>query len=93
MSEKKVKIDVPGIGLVDATEVSISESTERWTDIQLSDGSVLRIKPIVLSALRIENNYDQEGNPLYQLKVNQLMTIASAPDHLKKGAPGSPTTH
>ena len=87
MAEKKIKAEVPGLpGMHEATEVPIKESTERWTEIQLEDGAVLRIKPVVLSAFRIENQYDQEGNPIYQLKVNQVMAVANIPDHLKKGA-------
>jgi hypothetical protein len=90
--EKKTKVDLPGKGLVDASEVAVNESTERWTDVLLADGSVLRIKPVVLAALRIDNEYDAEGNPLYQVKVNQIMTV-TAPEHLKKSAQGSSKTH
>ena len=92
MPEKKTKVDLPGTGLVDATEVAVTESTERWTDVQLADGSTLRIKPVVLAAVRIDNQYDAEGSPLYQVKVNQIMTV-TAPDHLKKSAQGSSKTH
>ena|SRR2546422_3250760 len=93
--ERKIRgVEIPGLpGTHDAVEVSVSESTDRWTDVTLNDGTVLRIKPIVLSALRIENLYDAEGNPAYQLKINQIMTVSSTPDHLKKPAPGSSKTH
>ena len=90
MPEKKTKIDVPGLGLVDAVPVSVSESTERWTEVRLDDGSVLRVKPVILGALRIDGRYDQEGNPMYALKANQVMTVLSAPDHLRKGGSGAP---
>lgn len=94
MAEKRIKAQVPGLpGVQEATEVPIKESTERWTEIHLEDGAVLRIKPVVLSAIRVENQYDQEGNPIYQLKVNQLMTVASIPDHLRKGAGNLQTKH
>ena len=92
MPEKKTKVEVQGSGLVDATEVVVTESTERWTDVQLSDGATLRLKPVVLAAVRVDNMYDPEGNPLYQIKVNQIMTV-TAPDHLKKSAQGSSKTH
>ena len=86
MADKKMKIEVPGIaGTVDAVEVAVSESTERWTEIKLADGTEIRLKPVILTVLRLEGQFDPEGNPLYQLKANQVMT-ANAPDHLKKGA-------
>jgi hypothetical protein len=78
--------------MVDAVEVEIEVSTERWTEVTLKDGSLIRIKPVILSVLRIDGQYDQEGNPVYQVKANQVMT-ASAPDHLKKNAPTSKATH
>lgn len=85
MPEKKTKVQTPTGQLIDAVEVGVSESTERWTDITLEDKTVIRIKPVVIGAARIEGQYDQEGNPLYTIKVNQIMTIVSAPDHLRKG--------
>ena len=93
MADKKMQIQVPGIqGPVEAVEVAVEEATERWTDVKLSDGTQLRLKSIVLAVVRIEGRYDPDGNPLYQLKSNQLMTV-TAPDHLKKGAATDPKTH
>ena len=88
MPEKKTKIQTPG-GLVDAFEVAVSESTERWTEVRLEDGSVLRLKPVVIGAARVDGQFDPEGNPVYTIKVNQIMTVASAPDHLRKGGSGT----
>ena len=85
MAEKKTKVQLPNIGVVDAVEVGIKESAERWTEIQLDDGTLIRIRPVVLTVFRIEGHYDQDGNPLYQVKANQVMT-ADAQEHLKKDA-------
>ena len=92
--EKRLKVQVQGQqGLVDAIEVAVTESTERWTEVRLEDGSLLRIKPVLLSAVRVENQFDQDGNPIYQVKVNQVMTVTDVAEHLRKGASGSPKTH
>ena len=93
MVEKRTKVQVPGIpGMHDAVEVAVDEATERWTDLKLADGAEIRIKTVVIAVLRIDGQYDQEDNPLYQIKANQIMT-ASAPAELKKGASGSLNTH
>jgi hypothetical protein len=90
MAEKRVKIPFPdqntpgGTTMVEGNEVAITESTERWSQITLEDGTVMRVKPNVLSAIRIDGRFDNEGNPLYALKGNQIASIVSAPDHLKK---------
>jgi hypothetical protein len=68
------------------TDVAISEQTERWTDVVLSDGSKLRIRPNVLSVTKIDGEYDPEGHPLYAIKSNNIMVVAESPAHLKRGA-------
>ena len=83
--ERKVKITLPNQGPLDGFEVPITESTERWTELHLEDGSILRIKPIVLSVIRVDGNYDQDGNPIYAAKnAPQAMVIVSVPEHLRK---------
>lgn len=87
VAEKTIKANIPGrLGPVDVVEVAVSESTDRWTDIHLEDGSHIRLKPVVVAAVRVDGQYDQDGNPVYSLKVSQIMVVASAPEHLRKGA-------
>jgi hypothetical protein len=84
--ERKVKIPMPPDGrIVEGFEVPVLESTERWTEVKLEDGTVLRLKPTVVSAIRVPGQYDQEGNPMYALKAANAMMVAEAPDHLKRG--------
>jgi len=85
MPEKKTKVTLPN-GTFDASEVSVKESTERWTDIELEDGTKLRFKPTIISALRVDGQYDGDGNPVYAVKSSNTMVVASAPSHLRKGA-------
>ena len=92
MTDKRVKVKAPDGKIVDAVKVDITESSERWTEISLSDGTTIRTKPVILSVLRLENMYDQEGNPVYQLKANQVM-VAESPDHLKKDTQVSSKPH
>lgn len=91
--EKRIKASIPSLGLVDGFEVPVMESTERWTEIKLEDGSVLRVKPLVIGAIRVEGKFDNDGNPVYSLKMNQIVTVASAPEHLKKSAHQSTQKH
>ena len=92
MADKWFKAKGPDGKIVDVVKVDITESSERWTDITLSDGTTIRTKPVILSVIRFKNMYDQEGNPVYQLKANQVM-VADSPDHLKKDTQGSSKTH
>jgi hypothetical protein len=87
MPERKIKIPFPTqtSPQVDAYEVQVSESTEKWSEITLEDGTVLRVKPNTLAAIRIEGQYDPEGNPVYALKSNLTAIVSSAPPHLRRG--------
>lgn len=75
MAERKIKVPFPdpnapgGVTMVDGNEVAVTESTERWTELRIEDGTVMRIKPNVLSAIRIADRFDNEGNPMYAIKV------------------------
>jgi len=94
MAEKKVKVPFPdptvagGIRMIDGSDVPIAESTDRWSELKLEDGTVMRVKPNILSAVRIDGQYDNEGNPAYAIKGNQIVSIVSTPDHLKQGNQG-----
>lgn len=52
----------------DAEEVQMIESVERWSELRLDDGTVLKIKPVVTSILRVPGQYDPEGNPICVVK-------------------------
>ena len=70
----------------------VTESTERWTEVVLEDGSVLRMKSVVIGVLRAIDAYAADGSPMYSVNVKQILTV-KAPDHLKKNAPGATEVH
>ena len=69
---------------VDATEVRFQTIREEWNEYQLMDGTVLRMKAVVGEVFRVEDTYDNEGNPVYQVKSNNMLIVKST-DALKKG--------
>lgn len=90
MPERKTRIPfpTPNSPLRDGVDVSVRESTERWSEVTLEDGTVLRLKPSVLSAVRIENEFDPDGNPMYAVRAGQVLVIDSAPERLRKPKSG-----
>jgi hypothetical protein len=92
--ERKVKFAMPPDGkIVEGFEVPVVESTERWTEVKLEDGSILRIKPSVLSAVRVPGQWDPDDNPMYVLKATNAMVVTEAPEHLKKAADAAKKVH
>lgn len=64
-------------------EINIKSSKEQWSEFTLEDGTVIKARLTVLSAVRLNEQYDQEGNPAYSLKLAPLV-IFNSPDNLKK---------
>jgi hypothetical protein len=84
MAATKVPISLPDGSKLNGTEVGVDESTERWTDLALNDGTKLRVKQAILQVIRLDGQYDPEGNPLYVIKGMPMMFLVSAPNNLKR---------
>ena len=65
-------------------EVPARESTERWSEITLDDGTIMRVKVSVMAGIRIEGQWDKENNPVYVLKAAPMMDLVNVPGDLKK---------
>jgi hypothetical protein len=68
--------------LVEATEVQFQAPSEHWNEYLVDDGSVIKLKTVTSEVLRIEGEYDPEGNPIYLVKSTNIVTV-SAPEKLR----------
>jgi hypothetical protein len=70
--------------MLDGTEVQVDESTERWSDFKLADGTLVRAKITIISAVRVDGQYDPQGNPMYAVNMAPTMAVVEVPAHLRK---------
>ncbi len=78
------KIKVPYQGeMRDATIVDVNQASELWNHYFLEDGTVLKFKVVVTQVTKIDDEHDQEGNPVYNVKSTNVLTVM-CPDELKK---------
>ena len=68
-----------------AQDVDVLEAKEVWSEYRLSDGTVLRIKPVMITVSRIEGEHTIDGDPVYNMK-STVVTDVKAPQALKKSA-------
>jgi hypothetical protein len=68
-----------------AQDVDVLEAREVWSEYRLADGTVLRIKPVMITVSRIEGEHTIDGDPVYNMK-STLVTDVRAPQELKKSA-------
>ena len=82
--ERKTKIPNPLTGeLVEATEIGHRSSGEHWNEHLLDDGTVVRVKLIVTNIYRVDDGYNDKGEPVYMIESNNVVSI-SVPQELKK---------
>lgn len=85
MVERKTKVQLsPGGPMVDAVEVPVEESSEKWSEYKLEDGTTVRIKQVVLEIFRATGQYDPDGTPMYAVKAQAVVSIVDVPDSLKR---------
>jgi hypothetical protein len=66
-------------------DVDVLEAKELWSEYRLSDGTILRIKPIMIGVSRLEGEHTLDGDPVYNMK-STLVTDLRVPQELKKSA-------
>lgn len=68
---------------VPGTVVKIINSEEPFSHAYLEDGTTLTTKVSFLEAVRIHDQWDKNGNPVYHITQNAAL-IVSSPEDLKK---------
>ena len=68
---------------MDATEIGHRSSGEHWNEHLLDDGTVVRVKLIVTNIYRVDDEYNDKGEPVYMIESNNVVSI-SVPQELKK---------
>jgi hypothetical protein len=63
--------------------IDIISSKDGWSEFTLSDGTVLRAKAVVLDVKRMVGQFNQEGEPIYEMQLT-LVSQARVPEHSKK---------
>ena len=84
MVERMKKVRDQKGNLVEGISVGVVESTERFSEVRLEDGTTIRTKLSVFDAVRIDGQWDKEGNPVYVVKSHNIVTVVESPERLKK---------
>jgi len=65
----------------DVESVEIVHASEQWCEYHLSDGTILKLRPVVSEVWKVTGERDDEGNPKYIIQS----TIVTAVSSQKKG--------
>jgi hypothetical protein len=78
----KIKVNLGGRE-VEALPIDINQTNEYWNQYLLDDGTLVKMKLVATKVLRVDGEFDPEGNPLYIIQSTNITSV-NAPDNLKK---------
>lgn len=76
---RKKKVNLNGT-IVEGTEIGFRPSGEHWNEYLLDDGTVVRIKLVLTSVVRVDGMYDDNGEPVYLVNSQNVMGVSSPED-------------
>jgi hypothetical protein len=68
---------------VSGASLGFDAKAENWQQYQLDDGSVLKIKLVLLDVIKLDGEFNDNGDPVYQFAAQQIVTVV-VPDELKR---------
>jgi hypothetical protein len=63
---------------IPVTDVPVVEAEERFIEYKLEDGTVLKVKNVATSVLRVDDQYLPDGSPVYLVLSNPVVSVVSA---------------
>ena len=75
---------------VDVTEVNIIERKDHVAEYKLEDGSVIRFAAPAMSVVRIDGEWDAQGDPVYLIASGASTTVISAGAGTRRPEPEPP---
>jgi hypothetical protein len=64
--------------MLSSTEVEVLEAKEAWSEYRLADGTVLRVKPIMIAVSRVDDAEAASGEPVYNMKSTLITDVRGA---------------
>jgi hypothetical protein len=81
LTQKRI-IDYQG-RKVEGELIDFQSKNESWNQYELADGSSMKMKVVLLEIMRLLNEHNPAGEPVYVFTAQQI-TAVDSPDHLKK---------
>ena len=67
--------ELPSDAMQDANEIEMLEAKENWSIYRLTDGTTLRIKPVMIAVFRAEGQQGPAGEPVYNMKSTVITDV------------------
>lgn len=77
------KVPFPDGTAGEAEVLGFRSTGEHWNEYLVDDGTVLRMKLVVTEVLRVQDQHDQAGNPVYLVQSTNVLAV-DAPEELRQ---------
>jgi len=77
MPETKKKIPMLGFE-IDVVDVPVVKADEQLSTYVLEDGSVLKVRGVATSVLRVDGQYLPDGSPVYFILVTPVTSVVES---------------
>ena len=82
MAETRMMADPSGTP-VEGEVVEILESVERFSEIKLADGAILKMKMVAIEVVRLKDRWNSDGDPVYHVKSHNILATTTVPEELR----------
>lgn len=59
-------------------EIEVLEAKERWSEYRLADGTMMRVKSVVIAVFRDQDQKSPDGEPVYSMKSTLITDVRAA---------------
>lgn len=80
---RKKKTRLPDGRTVEGVIAPFQTGGEHWNEYLIEDGTILKVKLVATEIIKVDGEYDDQGNPLYALHSTQVVVVDS-PEDLKR---------
>lgn len=69
---------------VSGEELDYKTSKEEWSEYELEDGTVLRIRTAVARIVRLKDKWNKDGEPIYVVRSTNVLSPSVPPSLIRK---------
>ena len=59
-------------------EIEVLDAKERWSEYRLADGTIMRVKSVVIAVFRDQDQKSPDGEPVYSMKSTLITDVRAA---------------
>jgi hypothetical protein len=79
---EKKRIDFQGRD-IEVTSQTFRPAGENWNEYLVEDGTIVRVKLVVTEILRVDGQYDNDRNPQYVVRSQNIISVSS-PESIRR---------